>query len=71
MVLKEIKNREEKEAKEKALRNGRPGHGEKKNGYKWWCKGCHTEFFIDFEDNKSRRAKPAERSGGCWCSVVP
>jgi tetratricopeptide (TPR) repeat protein len=52
LVMKEIKNREEKEAREKAMRMGRSGYGEKENGYKWWCRGCHTEFFIDLEGNQ-------------------
>merc|ERR1719331_2690263 len=58
-LTKEIKEREEKEKAEKEIRFGKSGYGEKENGYKWWCKGCFTEFFCDLDDNKCTRCGTA------------
>merc|ERR1719333_319746 len=57
--MKDIKEREEKEKAEKEIRYGKDGYGEKENGYKWWCKGCFTEFFCDLDDNKCSRCGTA------------
>jgi len=57
---KQIREEEMKAKKERFLLNGCEGKGEG-DRYKWWCKRCFVEYFIDLPDNKCTRCGQSDQ----------
>lgn len=57
---KQIREEERKEKRDRFLLYGVDGKGEGKN-YKWWCKRCFVEYFIELSENKCTRCKQSDK----------
>eukprot|EP00441_Pelagodinium_beii_P047349 CAMPEP_0197621836 /NCGR_PEP_ID=MMETSP1338-20131121/2275_1 /TAXON_ID=43686 ORGANISM="Pelagodinium beii, Strain RCC1491" /NCGR_SAMPLE_ID=MMETSP1338 /ASSEMBLY_ACC=CAM_ASM_000754 /LENGTH=1093 /DNA_ID=CAMNT_0043191385 /DNA_START=80 /DNA_END=3361 /DNA_ORIENTATION=- len=57
---KQIREEEAKARKERFLLNGCEGKGEGER-YKWWCKRCFVEYFIDLPEHQCTRCKKSDQ----------